>query len=205
MPIDKIAAIMGERTGMGESGETYAVGADKLLRNDSRFIPDTMMNKDYVIDTEAVQEAFKGNTGLKVIDDYRGLPVLSAWSPVTIYEGVPGRADAITWALMSEIDDAEVRQPLGFLNVARSGLGWIIGAILGGGLLVWFVARGITNQASSIKEMLGNVGIGILDARAEKITNDELGEVAEALNAMSDTTLSLIESDEKRQGCTAVD
>ena len=200
MPIDKIAAIMGERTGMGESGETYAVGSDKLLRNDSRFIPDTMMNPEYVIDTEAVQEAFKGNTGLKVIDDYRGLPVLSAWSPVTIYEGVPGRADAITWALMSEIDDAEVRGPLSFLNVARSGLGWIIGAILGGGLLIWFVARGITNQAASIKDMLGNVGIGILDARAEKITNDELGEVAEALNAMSDTTLSLIESDEKRQG-----
>ena len=200
MPIDRIAAIMGERTGMGESGETYAVGTDKLLRNDSRFTPDTMMNPEFVIDTKAVQESFKGETGLEVIDDYRGLPVLSAWSPVTIYKGVPGRAEPITWALMSEIDDAEVKQPLGFFQVAKSGLGWIIGAILLGGLLVWFVARGITNQAASIKDMLGSVGIGVLDARAEKITNDELGEVAEALNAMSDTTLSLIESDEKRQG-----
>ena len=159
-----------------------------------------MMNPDFVIDTKAVQESFKGNSGLEVIDDYRGLPVLSAWSPVTIYEGVPGRAEPITWALMSEIDDAEVRLPLGFLTVARSGLGWIIGAILGGGLLIWFVARGITKQASSITDMLGNVGLGMFDARAERITNDELGEVATALNAMSDTTLSLIESDEKRQG-----
>lgn len=200
MPIDKIAEIMSERTGMGESGETYAVGTDLLLRNDSRFTPDTMMNPDFVIDTKAVQESFKGNSGLEVIDDYRGLPVLSAWSPVTIYEGVPGRAEPITWALMSEIDDAEVRLPLGFLTVARSGLGWIIGAILGGGLLIWFVARGITKQASSITDMLGNVGLGMFDARAERITNDELGEVATALNAMSDTTLSLIESDEKRQG-----
>ena len=198
MPIDRIAAIMSERTGMGESGETYAVGTDKLLRNDSRFTPDTMMNPEYVIDTKAVKEAFKGNTGLEVIDDYRGVPVLSAWSPVKIYEGVPGRAEPITWALMSEIDDEEVRRPLTFLNVAQSGLAWIIGAMVLGSLVIWFVARGISQQANSIKEMLGNIGIGILDARAEKITNDELGEVAEALNAMSDTTLSLIESDEKR-------
>jgi len=200
MPIDRIAAIMGERTGMGASGETYAVGADKLLRNDSRFTPDTMMNPEFVVDTKAVQESFNGNPGLEVIADYRGYPVLSAWSPVTIYEGIEGRAEPITWALMSEIDEAEVREPLGFVTVARSGIFWIIGAVLGGGLLIWFVARGITQQAASIKDMLGNVGIGLFDARAEKITNDELGEVAEALNAMSDTTLSLIESDEKRQG-----
>ncbi len=38
----------------------------------------------------------------------------------------------------------------------------------------------------------------MMDARAEKITNDELGDVAEALNAMSDTTLSLIESEDQR-------
>jgi len=200
MPIDKIAAIMGERTGMGESGETYAVGSDNLLRNDSRFTPDTMMNPEFVIDTKAVQQSFKGESGLEVIDDYRGFPVLSAWAPLTIYEGVPGRAEPITWALMSEIDDAEVKKPLGFYQVAKSGLAWIIGAIVLGGLLLWFVARGITKQASSITDMLGNIGMGMFDARAEKITNDELGDVAVALNAMSDTTLSLIESDEKRQG-----
>ena len=40
MPIDRINAIMGERTGLGESGETYAVGNDNLFRNDSRFLED---------------------------------------------------------------------------------------------------------------------------------------------------------------------
>ncbi len=200
MPIDRIAAIMGERTGMGESGETYAVGSDLLLRNDSRFTPDSMMNPDYVIDTEAVQKAFKGQSGRKVIADYRGVPVLSAWSPVEIYPGVEGKTAPITWALMSEIDDAEVRAPLSFLNIARTGLLWILGAVVLGSLVVWRVARKIRLQASSITDMLGSVGIGMFDARAEKITNDELGDVAEALNAMSETTLSLIESNEQRQG-----
>jgi methyl-accepting chemotaxis protein len=199
MPVDKIAAIMQERTGMGESGETYAVGTDLLLRNDSRFTPNTMMNPEFVVDTEATRSGLKGESGLKVIDDYRGVPVLSAWTPLTIYEGVEGHAEPITWALMSEIDEEEVRRPLTFVKVAQSGLFWIALATVLGGLSIYFVAGGIARQAASIKDMLSMVGIGMFDARAEKITSDELGDVAEALNAMSDTTLSLIQSDEQRQ------
>ncbi|MDB2687198.1 methyl-accepting chemotaxis protein, partial [Mariniblastus sp.] len=57
----------------------------------------------------------------------------------------------------------------------------------------------ITKQADSITEMLSNIGMGMFDARAEKITNDELGDVAVALNAMSDNTLSLIQSSDERE------
>ena len=199
MPIDKISAIMGERTGMGESGETYAVGTDKMLRNESRFIENSMMNPEHLVDTEAVKSAFNGESGSKVIDDYRGVPVLSAWSPVTIYPGVTGKAPPITWALMSEIDDAEVRSTLSFWNIASTGAVLIIPALLLGLLGIWYIARRINRQAASITDMLGNIGIGLFDARAEKITNDELGDVALSLNAMSDTTLSLIDSDEKRK------
>ena len=38
MPIGRINDILSERTGLGESGETYAVGSDHLFRNDSRFL-----------------------------------------------------------------------------------------------------------------------------------------------------------------------
>ena len=37
MPINKIDAVMQERSGLGETGETYLVGADKLMRSNSRF------------------------------------------------------------------------------------------------------------------------------------------------------------------------
>ena len=65
--------------------------------------------------------------------------------------------------------------------------------------MVWFVASRIARQAKSIQEMLGSVGMGMLDARAEKVTNDELGDVSVALNAMCDNTLALIQSDDERQ------
>ena len=197
MPIERISAIMDERTGLGESGETYAVGPEGLMRNDSRFEAGTILKR--TVDTEATQGAFAGTDGKKIIADYRGVPVLSSWSPVTIYEGVKGRAEPITWALMSEIDHAEIKKPISFLAIAKNGVFVILLSLLVGGALIWFVAGRITRQANSIKEMLGNVGIGIFDARAEKITDDELGDVSVALNAMCDNTLALIQSDDERQ------
>ena len=200
MPLDKIAAIMGERTGLGNTGETYAVGKDLLMRNNSRFAEEDGEDVTFeqTVDTIATQQAFLGNSGKQIIDDYRGEPVYSSWGPVTIYNGVPGQAEPITWALMSEIDEAEVKGPIGFWQIAKNGIVlFALAAVLGIGLIVW-IAGNIKRQADSITDMLFNVGMGMFDSRAEKITSDELGQVAVALNAMSDTTLSLIQSTDER-------
>ena len=74
MPIEKINGIMEERTGLGETGETYAVGKDFLMRNDSRFLDQlglktTIINPDVKVETVAVKSALSGGTGLEVIDD----------------------------------------------------------------------------------------------------------------------------------------
>ncbi len=200
MPLDKIAAIMGERTGLGNTGETYAVGKDLLMRNNSRFAEERGEDVTFeqAVDTIATQEAFKGNSGKKIIPDYRGEPVYSAWAPVQIYAGVEGQAQPITWALMSEIDEAEVKGPISFLSVAQQGLFLFLLASIAGFTAIYLIAGRIRKQADSITDMLSMIGIGMFDARAEKITNDELGDVAVALNAMSDNTLSLIQSSDER-------
>ena len=200
MPLDKIAAIMGERTGLGETGETYAVGKDLLMRNNSRFAEEDGKDVTFeqAVDTTATQKSFAGEAGQGIIADYRGEPVYSAWTPVTIYDGVQGQSQPITWALMSEIDEAEVKGPISFLAIAQQGLLILLLATVLGFGLIYFIAGRIKKQADSITDMLSMIGIGMFDARAEKITNDELGDVAVALNAMSDTTLSLIQSSDER-------
>ncbi len=217
MPIGRISAILDERAGLGYSGETYAVGPENLMRNDSRFIHDdedngaglistgyitkdtTIINPELTVETEPVRDVFtNGNSGTKIIDDYRGAPVLSSWAPVTVYKGGPGR-QPIKWALMSEMDLAEVRAPIAATGMLQQSAVVILFGSLIGAFLTYLFAKRIAGQADSINDMLSSIGIGIFDARAEKITNDELGDVAVALNAMCDNTLTLIQSNDERQ------
>lgn len=118
MPIGRINDILSERTGLGNSGETYAVGADHLFRNESRFleqlnVDSTIINPAVRVNTEAVISAFDRNdSGCAIIKDYRGHEVLSSWQPLTVDIDAEGNEDGRHWALMSEIEMAEVRRPV---------------------------------------------------------------------------------------------
>jgi twitching motility protein PilJ len=66
-----------------------------------------------------------------------------------------------------------------------------------------FFSRRLTKQIDNIMEMFGDIGIGDFSARAKVVTSDELGEMAESLNAMLDNTLVLIQSREERDAIQA--
>ncbi|MBF0120589.1 MAG: methyl-accepting chemotaxis protein [Desulfobacterales bacterium] len=108
---EKINNIMKERTGMGKTGEVYLVGPDKLMRSDSYLDPvnhsikASFANPEKgIVDTEASRDAISGKEGTKVITDYNGNSVLSAYSPVKILE--------TTWAIIAEIDISEAFAPV---------------------------------------------------------------------------------------------
>lgn len=102
-----INAIMQERSGMGETGETYLVGPDHLMRSDAFLDPEHRSiaasfadPETGAVETRAAHQALSGNTGIGILRDYRDQPVLSAYAPIPI--------NGVTWALMAEIDEAEV-------------------------------------------------------------------------------------------------
>jgi methyl-accepting chemotaxis protein len=103
LPIERLREIMQFTAGMGESGETYLVGEDLLMRSDSRFSEESTILRT-TVDTETVRRALRGETGVDVTDDYRGIPVLSAYAPID-HAGK-------RWAVMAEIDRAEVLGPV---------------------------------------------------------------------------------------------
>ncbi len=110
IPLGKINDIMLRRDGMGKTGETYLVGSDGLMRSDSFLDPEghsvqAAFKNNAKVNTEAIREAIKGNEGQKVILDYNGNPVLSAWGRVDLGNG-------IHWAMISEIDVAEAFSPI---------------------------------------------------------------------------------------------
>ncbi len=110
LSIDKINDIMLRRQGLGKTGESYLVGQDMLMRSDSYLDPEghtviASFNENTTVDTEAIRSALAGKKAQKVIIDYNGNPVLSAWNAIDLPGGV-------RWAMISEIDVAEAFSPV---------------------------------------------------------------------------------------------
>jgi len=99
--------IVNERTGMGETGETYLVGPDYRMRSDSYLDPENhSIQASFAgsIDkngakTAQVQAALEGQSDSLIGQDYRGASVLSAYRPLQV--------GGLTWAMVSEMDEAE--------------------------------------------------------------------------------------------------
>ena len=105
---ERIREVMQERAGYGKTQETYFVGPDKLMRSDSYLNPKhhslgaSFSNPQLgSVNTDASREALRGKHGTKILIDYNGNSVLSSYAPFTI-------APDLVWALISEIDEAEV-------------------------------------------------------------------------------------------------
>ncbi len=138
LPLNKIDGIMQERSGLGETGETYLVGTDKLMRSNSRFSEKSTVFVQKV-DTVSVKEALEGKVDSKIIEDYRGVPVLSAYAPF--------KALGLNWSIIAEIDESEAFAAITALRkwmiiIGLSSAGFVAGL----GVLV----IRITNAISSL-------------------------------------------------------
>jgi methyl-accepting chemotaxis protein len=100
LPTSHILSIMNYTSGLGDSGETYLVGQDYLMRSDSRFTETSSVIKQSV-DTVTSNKALAAQSGVEYVNDYRGVEVLSAYTNIGVGD--------TSWAVMAEIDRAEVR------------------------------------------------------------------------------------------------
>ncbi len=147
IPLDAINHIMQQRDGMGETGEIYLVGSDKLMRSDLYLDPVNHSVKASFahpekgkVNTIATQEALAGKDGTKIITSYNGNSVLSAYDPIEV--------GGFKWACIAEIDEAEA-----FASVVA--LKWIIViiTIVGIALIVvvaLLITRSITKPINKV-------------------------------------------------------
>jgi methyl-accepting chemotaxis protein len=190
-PLDSLNHIMTERAGMGKSGETYLVGHDLLMRSDSYLDP---QNHSVVasfkhpgkgkVDTGATRAAFKGQTDEKIILDYNGNPVLSAYAPLD-FEG-------LHWALLAEIDEDEAFAAIAVLRsatllVAAIGIACIVALAL---LLTRAITRPIRGVVANLTDLAQ--GEGDLSARLPVTSRDEIGQLAQRFNEFMDKLHTMI-------------
>jgi methyl-accepting chemotaxis protein len=213
MPVDRINDIMtsGEHwsdVGLGDSGETYLVGDDYTLRNQSRFLiedrenylqairtggtPASVVKKIanlgssiglQEVRTEGAEAALRGETGTRIFPDYRGVPVLSAYKPLEIRD--------VRWVIMSEIDEAEAFRPTADLrNRVLVCLAVLVAVIL---LVAAAFARSLTQPLKILADRAADLASGDLTAEIETSRSDEIGDLAKSFNAMRESLSQLID------------
>ncbi len=181
LPLEEINAIMQERSGMGETGETYAVGPEHLMRSDSYLDPENhSVSASFAnpetgsVETEAARAALAGEEDARLITDYTGSTVLSAFGPIDVYD--------TTWALLSEINEAEVTAPMRELAYSILVAGIVIAVIVA--LSAYFVAAMISRPMIKGVSFAQTVAQGDLTADMDIDQGDEVGMLADSLRDM---------------------
>lgn len=209
MPIDRINDVMTSQQnwaniGLGESGETYLVGEDLTLRSQSRFfiedkpaylralkdngVSQSLIDKIDSKDTsialqkvggESARRAIAGEEGYHIIDDYRGVSVLSVFTPVSIF--------GVKWGLITEIDESEIFQANEALRSSLLTVSVIICLVITLIALVVgvAVALSLVRPISTLSKIMGEVERNNdLSLRSDNKSSDEISTMASDFNSM---------------------
>ncbi len=156
MPVGRINEIMQINDGMGETGESYLVGDDKLMRSQSRFSENNTILSQQV-DTETVALANDGNTGSSTVTDYRGISVLSAYAPLEL--------DGLEWGILAEIDEEEAYS--GLVSIQIGMLTATILAIVFVLIVAFTIIRRVMNQLGADPRDVEYIATNIADGNLE--------------------------------------
>jgi methyl-accepting chemotaxis protein len=176
-PLDRLNQLMQERGGLGETGETYLVGQDYLMRSDSLHDPEhhsvvqSFRHQDRGrVTSEAVQQALQGATMTLEGHNYLNTPVLSSVTQAS-YRG-------LNWVLVAEMARSEA-----FAMVIRLQKGVLIGVSLCVALLIGIsltMVRKVVFPVRSVVTALKDLSSGEADLtrRLPILSRDEVGELA---------------------------
>lgn len=189
-----------QAAGMGQTGETFVVGKDDLMRSDSRlFLEDPDAYKADVIKagtppavaeraikqgttvlvqpvgTKATQAAQRGETGTVIATDYLGHRALQAYAPLNL--------KGLDWVVIASVDSDEAFAPeRNFAHkLVRSTALIIFLACLAA--MVW--SRLFVRPIKRLEGGAEKIATGDFDVRLPVTSNDEFGDLTMAFNEMS--------------------
>ncbi len=205
LPIDGINAVMRERTGMGDTGETYLVGPDKLMRSDSYLNPEKYSvigsfsdPEKRRITTPAVQDALSGKTDRKIITNYINDSVLSAYAPLNIFE-------TARYALVAEIGKSEAFSGVNRLKIF---MGEVAGITLIAVLIIsFFFTEYLMRPIRRAVQFIRNVSEGNFSDSSDNLAiasdltrKDEIGMMTNAVLIMKNRIYEVLKETDRLTG-----
>jgi class 3 adenylate cyclase len=209
--VDEINSVMTgnkgwKNQGLGETGETYLVGADHLMRSGSRLlhadkdnascythalVERALMDKQTArricqlktsillqpVENRAVNAALKGGSGTQVVESYSGKQSLVAYAPLIL--------GTMRWAIVAQIDLDEANAPVVEFQ-KELGVSAVILASLVTFLamsLAYFFTQPFTGLVNSVRHL----SLGKTDVDPKLLNrHDEFGDLAKNLVVTAD-------------------
>ena len=171
--IPEVQSILLERTGLGQTGESYIVGSDYKLKTKSRFF--NQNPRSIEVKTAGVVRALSGESEEDLILDYRGTEVFSSYEKIEVSD--------IKWVILTEINHQEALFPLEKL---KRNLIYILIIILIFVLVVsYFLSRMIVSPIITMEKNLMDMSKGILNKVSHSDNRqDEIGRMFNALEKL---------------------
>jgi methyl-accepting chemotaxis protein len=208
LPQDALNEILTQGSGLGKTGETYAVGSDMLMRSDSRF-SDASTVLEQKVDTAAIRRALgleggeHGITETDIITGYRGMSVLSCYRQLGLDEDELLNTDT-EWVVSGEIEEAEafatargLRRSVSLWAIAVAGLAGAAGLLVARRISTPLL-EGVNVLASSATEISATVSqiasTAQQTAAAVSETSTTVSEVRQTAEVASDKAMAVSES-----------
>lgn len=185
--------------GLGETGETFLVGEDLMMRSDSRVrleesdqyfaaIASTATDAEQIerirqletsilsqeVNNQAIDRAQDGQSGVDTVVNYLGESVLSAYAPLDIR--------GVDWVIVSEVSEAEIFAPVSIFArrvlISAAGLVFLIT------LASLWLARAFLKPVKRLSEGFRRLALGYQEVFVDVLADDELGELSKAFNHM---------------------
>lgn len=216
VPLDRVDRIMTSgrawsSVGLGKTGETYLIGPDLTLRNQSRFmlsdpegffsdITESGVDQStadrirslgsavglLTVDTPGSRAALSGQSGTQIFRDYRGEPVLSAYRKLDIPD--------VHWAIMSEKDRSEAfAEALRLRNLIAAMV--LLTALVATGL-AWLIAHNLVAPLRALAGSAERLSSGDLEVSLNIERGDEIGQLAKNFERMRRSIQELIRRQE---------
>jgi methyl-accepting chemotaxis protein len=181
--LDIVNQTTGDRSGLGESGESYIINIqDLLMRTTSRFNANSIMQQ--AIRTFPAEQVRSGvQMGDGIYQDYRGHEVLGAWQ----------RLDSSGWVLITEIDVNEAFAPtftLGTTIIVMAAIATVIIMIAS-----YLIARSISQPVILIAQTASRIATGELHHQVSIRKRDEIGQLGDSFNQMTENLRKMVESE----------
>ncbi len=158
------------RTGLGKTGETLIVNKDVVALNELRWYD----NAPLLLKIEAAPavNASQGKTGIIEADDYRGVPVLAAYTYI---------ADT-GWGFVCKEDVAELKEPVHAM--AKNFLLLFLISVVVVIVLVYFISKSIARPIVALSAYTRKIAEGDFSIRKTIKSNNEIGQLGKDINYM---------------------